>query len=75
MTTDDVLIRVREHVEIAGSLRKLADRWNISAAYLCDVLGGRRSPGPAILKWLNLRKVREITVRYVDEPKPKGKKV
>jgi hypothetical protein len=41
----------------------LAKQLGLSAQYLCDVLLGRREPGPKMLKALGLRK----EVRYVKE--------
>lgn len=34
--------------------RALAEEMDISPAYLCDVLAGRRDPGPSILKFVDL---------------------
>ena len=70
MTHDLVLVDVACRIEEAGSLRKLAERWGISPAYLSDVMRKRRNPGPAILKHLGLVSVRKVIVRY----EPKGKK-
>ncbi len=56
---DDVLSLLREQAE-AQSLSAWARKHGISVAYLSDTLGGRRKPGPAILRGLGLQKV----VRY-----------
>lgn len=48
-----------------GSQKDAAQAWGISAAYLTDVLKGRRDPGPKLLKALGIRK--EVT--YREEPK------
>jgi predicted transcriptional regulator len=37
--------------------KALADKIGISQAYLCDVLEGRRDPGPIIIRFLKLKKV------------------
>lgn len=39
-----------------GSWRALAAKIDCSPAYLCDVILGRREPGPKILRYLGLRK-------------------
>ena len=40
---------LRQTIRQQGSLRKAAMFLGISAAYLSDILLGKRSPGPAIL--------------------------
>jgi hypothetical protein len=57
----DVLEILRRACADAGSLRKWASANDCSAAYVSDVLAGRRDPGPKILKALNLS--REVQVR------------
>jgi hypothetical protein len=54
MTHKQVLTAIRERIEAAGSLREQARRWGISAAYLSDVMRGRRYPGKKILVHLGL---------------------
>lgn len=49
------------------SLREAARTWKLSAAYLSDVLNGKREPGPKILKVMGLEK--RVAVRYAA---PKG---
>lgn len=47
-----------------GSLRSLARRWGLSAAYLSDVLLKRREVGPTILAHLGLKRTRSVTIAY-----------
>lgn len=54
-----VLDLLRAEIEKAGSLRKYAKQSGYTAAYLSDVLRGRRDPGPKILEPLGL--VAEVT--------------
>jgi hypothetical protein len=54
MTDDDVIERLREACQQAGSQRMWADKHNISGAYVNDVLRGRRGPGDSILAALGL---------------------
>jgi hypothetical protein len=54
------LTRLRDEV---GGVRSLAERIGVSPGYVCDVLLGRRAPGPDFLKVLGIRK--EVIVRYV----------
>jgi hypothetical protein len=48
----------------ATSLRKFACEVGVSAMHMCDVLKGRRGPGPKILSYLKLTKTVERTVIY-----------
>ena len=50
-----------------ASLREAARTWKLSAAYLSDVLNGKREPGPKILRVVGLEK--RVVVRYAA---PKG---
>lgn len=64
----------------AGGVRKLARKWRLSAAYVSDVILGRRLAGPSILKHLKLRRVTTVTRHYVSSgqrgsvPRPKGER-
>lgn len=62
MTAEHVRGYCRGHVIRHGSMRDAARAWKVSAAYLCDVLNGKREPGPKILKRLGMVKV--VAVRY-----------
>ena len=35
----------------------LAKKIGISPAYLCDILEGRRNPGPKVLRFMKLKKI------------------
>jgi hypothetical protein len=63
ITIDDVREELRLLANDMSSQKSLADRMNISPAYLCDVLEKRRDPGPAILHFLKLKKV----IVYIEE--------
>jgi hypothetical protein len=54
---DDVLRILRGACASAGSQRAWAEKHGLSAAYVSDVLKGRRNPGPAICKPLRLLEV------------------
>ena len=56
MTRDQVVKRIRDLVNKAGSQRLIAQRFGVSDAYLGDVLKGQRKPGPKILKQLGLER-------------------
>lgn len=55
---DDQQIReiIKRYYLEAGTWRKLAPRFGVTPQYLCDLVLGRRSPGPKILKALNLKR-------------------
>jgi len=52
------------------SLRSLARKMRISAAYLSDVLTGKMEPGPKILNYLGLERV-ELPAVYRQKPRQK----
>lgn len=52
-----------------GSQKAAAAEWQISPAYLSDVLQGKRAPGKAILAALGYRKVVMYADKYEPEPK------
>ena len=56
MTREQVVKRIRDLVNKAGSQRIIAQRFGVSDAYLGDVLKGQRKPGPKILKHLGLER-------------------
>lgn len=60
LTQPDVVARLREATLLAGSQRAWARAHGVSAAYVSDVLSGRRDPGESILRPLGLATV----VRY-----------
>lgn len=59
----DVYGMLRNAVREAGCQSAFASRIDVSPQYLCDVLNGRRDPGPAILSALGLEKVEGYRVR------------
>lgn len=69
LSEDEFLSLIREDVKAEGSQKALADKLNVSAAYLSDVLGGRRSAGDKILSRYRLRAV----TNYVPVEKEKRK--
>lgn len=56
MTLDQIIRRLRNLAEIAGSQAALAKQIGVTPSYLSDVLTERRDPGPAILSYLGLTK-------------------
>jgi hypothetical protein len=56
-TDADVREELRLLADSMSTHAALAKKMGISPAYLCDVLDGRRNPGPKILKFLKLKKV------------------
>lgn len=57
MKQDDVIDRLRAAIAKAGSQAAFAEMYGLSAAYVNDVINGRREPGPAILEALGVEKV------------------
>lgn len=60
----DVLAALQRHIDKAGSLRALARKWKVSAAYLSDVRAKRRAPGPSILPHLGFTVKRQWVTTY-----------
>lgn len=52
----DLVGLLRQRAKRAGSQQALAETLGVTPAYLSDVLGGRREPGPKILEGLKLRR-------------------
>ena len=63
MTTDDVRDLLKRACERAGTQGAWAKAHEVSAAYVSDVLLGRRDPGPAICEALGLEAVPATTYR------------
>jgi hypothetical protein len=63
LTREEVLQRLREACEKAGSENAWAKAHGMSQAYVNDAIRGRREPGPAILEAMGLEKVIEIRYR------------
>lgn len=71
LTEEEFLSLIRDDVQAEGSQKALAKKMGVSAAYLSDVLGGRRSAGDKILRRYRLR----VVTNYVPvETRPKEKK-
>ena len=58
----DLVKMLLQRAKRAGSQQALAEALGVTPAYLSDVLGGRREPGPKILAALGLRR-RVVYVR------------
>lgn len=61
LSQDQVRKRLKAACEDAGSQAEWARRHGMSAAYLHDVINGRRGVGKAILGALGLRRVVQYT--------------
>lgn len=48
LTTTELLEVLALRVKAAGSQRRFAEEVGVSQAYLCDVIRGRREPGPKL---------------------------
>lgn len=57
LTIEDVINRLKREIETAGNQRQFAQKINVSAAYLNDVMNRKRGPGDKILKAINLQKI------------------
>ena len=67
MTRDELVKLLQRRVQTAGTQAALAKELGITAAYLGDVLNGKREPGPTLLNALGFRRV--ITYVKVSEKK------
>jgi hypothetical protein len=56
-TREEVIQMLREYVEDCGSQKEAASKIGISAQYMNDLMRGRRSPGPAVLETMKLKRV------------------
>jgi transcriptional regulator with XRE-family HTH domain len=56
-TNKDIIKRLKQLSQEAGSQAALAAKIGISTPYLSDVINGRRDPGPAIRQFLGIQKV------------------
>ena len=57
MTTTNVRQLLRRACRDAGGQAAWARRYRVSSPYITDILYGRRSPGPKVLRALGLRAV------------------
>lgn len=68
MSIDGVIALLDKACLAAGGQKAWAHQHRTSQSYVCDVLGGRREPGKAILDALGLEKV----VTYRASPQREG---
>lgn len=61
MTADDVRRMLRECTDVVGQ-KQWAKDVGVSAAYVCDVLQGRREPGQSICDGLGVERV--VTYKF-----------
>src|SRR3954470_23451025 len=66
MTLDQVRALLRQECEKAGGQKKWADAHGVSAAYVSDVIQGRKEPGVSLLDGLGLER-RMIYVKKTAE--------
>lgn len=64
-TEDQVREMIAKLRDKLGGVRSLAREIGVSPSYVCDVLQGRRAPGPDFLKAVGVRK--KVEIRYVAE--------
>ena len=64
-----VMLDAIVHEDYDG-VRSAARAWKVSAAYLSDVLNGKRAPGPKFLRMLGIEK--RVIVLYSAPPAPEG---
>jgi len=57
MTRDELVKLLQQEVQRKGTQAALAKELGITAAYLGDVLNGKRMPGPTLLNALGFRRV------------------
>jgi hypothetical protein len=57
LTRDDLILLIRLEITKARSQRNLARQWDVSPAYITDLLRGLRDPGPKILQAMGLERV------------------
>lgn len=57
VTGEQLTKRLQSDIKRAGSQRKWAAEHDVTGQYVCDLLRGRREPGPKILAALGVRRV------------------
>ena len=67
MSLDEWRVYFRRETDDAGGVRAMARRLDVSAAYVSDVLLGKRTPGPRILRPYGFRAERTTIVRIVKD--------
>ena len=64
MMTEEEVIALMKTTQGERSLRAFAEELQVTPSYLSDIYNGRRSPGPAILKFFGIGKRRQVIVEY-----------
>lgn len=62
MTADDVRVLLKDACNKDGGIRAWARKHDLSAAYISDILLGRREPGPSVLRVFGLEAVHPETI-------------
>lgn len=57
LTEAEMRERLSDHIEAAGSGRRLAEAWEISHSYLAEAARGRQGIGPRIAAHMGYRRV------------------
>lgn len=70
MELNDIIEALELEAEVKGSKRALAREIGCSAAYLCDVLLHRRTPGPKILDHMGLKRITVTSHIFVKKGTP-----
>jgi hypothetical protein len=68
MQESEVIALIAKRAKEEGSANALARLWGVTPSYLCDLLKGKRKPGPKILGPLGLRRV--VIETYQKAAKP-----
>jgi hypothetical protein len=63
--TKDAVVRMLKQKQGNRSLRAFANEVGVTAAYINDIYQGRREPGPAVQRYLRVR--RQVRVEYIQE--------
>lgn len=63
LTERQVRARLAKRIERAGSMRKLAREWGLTAGYLSHVMRGRRRVGPRLQVLLGLTRQERFEVQ------------
>lgn len=75
----ELYLRLRAEVAAAGSETALAKKIDIARQSLSDVLNSRREPGPKILDYLRVKRVKTVRYEHAEpvpkpEPKPRSER-
>lgn len=69
LTPEQALARIREHIEVAGSMRAYARKHGLSVSNVSETLSGKREPSQTILDTVGLARATTYT-----QVKPHGEK-